>query len=291
VARKQKDGRKEVSALPVESVLIRPPKKSLGQHFLKENAIIDNIIRLAHFDESDIVLEIGPGRGALTIPLAGKVKTLVAVEKDEELAEELKRKLSLGGILNVTVVAGDILKWDFKAMPCSGGRFHAIGNLPYNISKPVLERLMVNRDLMGRALLMLQKEVAARVTASPGGKTYGALSVFVQYHARASTVLHVGCGSFFPRPKVDSTVIELDFKSPFPLRALDDYVFTRVVKGAFAHRRKTILNSLGGYFPLLERVAIAEALERAGISPASRAESLCIEDFLRLASTMDLTIT
>lgn len=275
----------------MESLLTGRPKKALGQHFLKENAIIDNIIRLAHFDESDTVLEIGPGRGALTIPLAGKVKALVAVEKDEELALELERKLSLGGILNVTVVAGDILKWDFKTMPCSGGLFHAIGNLPYNISKPVLERLIVNRDLMGRALLMLQKEVAARVTASPGGKTYGALSVFVQYHAKASTLLQVASNSFFPRPKVDSTVIELDFKRPYPLRAPDDYIFTRVVKGAFSHRRKTILNSLGGFFPLLDRGKIAEALEKAGIASTSRAESLSIEDFLRLASTMDLTIT
>ncbi len=275
----------------MESLLICPPKKSLGQHFLKEKGIIDHIIGLARFDRSDTVLEIGPGRGALTIPLAKTVATLVAVEKDEELAADLKARMRLEGISNVILITEDILRWDFKNMPCSGGPFHAIGNLPYNISKPVLEKLVLNRKLIGRALLMLQKEVAARVTASPGGKIYGALSVFVQYHARASIQLQVASGSFFPRPRVDSTVIELDFQKSYPARALDDGLFTRVVKGAFAHRRKTILNSLRGYFPLLERGSIAASLDKAGIDPTSRAESLSIEDFLRLTSTMDLTIT
>jgi len=271
--------------------LINRPKKSLGQHFLTDAKTIEKIISIAGFSSSDQVLEIGPGRGALTIPLAEKVKAVVAVEKDEDLVRRLEERLVREGINNVNLIADDILRWNFKEMPSVSGRFHVIGNLPYNISKPVLEKLVNNRERLGRAVLMLQKEVANRVAAAPGGKEYGAMSVLIRYHARAASMLQVGKEVFSPRPAVDSTVVELDFERPWPLRSSRDELFTRVVKGSFSHRRKTILNSLRGYFPAMDREVLTSVLERSGIDPSARGETLSINEFLTLTAIMDLTIS
>lgn len=268
--------------------MISMPRKSLGQHFLKDKSIIEKIVSLAGFQSTDCVLEIGPGRGAVTVPLASTAGSVTAVEKDEGLADALAKRLAQEGLLNVRVIKADILKWDFKEMPSD--RFHVIGNLPYYISKPILERLIVNRMLVERAVVMLQKEVAERLIATPGGKDYSALSLMVQYHARTRLLCKVGADAFFPRPKVDSAVLELDFTSPHQVRfEKEDFLF-RVIKAAFSHRRKTILNSIQRYFPHADKRSISEALDIAGVPASARAETLCMDDFLRLAATMDLTI-
>ncbi len=266
------------------------PKKRLGQHFLVDRGIIERIISRAAFQSTDMVLEIGPGQGALTLPLARSVGHVVAVEKDTRLVEFLGEKLSRSGIANVTLVNRDILKWEFNEISNpSSARIHVIGNLPYNISSPFLEKLIDKRDQVSRAVLMFQMEVARRLTASPGGKAYGAMTLMVRYHAKPTALFEVSAEAFFPRPKVNSMILELDFERPYPTRAVHDVDLKRVVKGAFAHRRKTLLNSLKGFFPSWNREMILEAMKKCGVDPGTRAETLDMDKFLCLGNALSLT--
>jgi 16S rRNA (adenine1518-N6/adenine1519-N6)-dimethyltransferase len=263
------------------------PNKRLGQHFLRDRSIIAEIIERSGFIDSDDVLEIGPGLGALTIPLAGRVKRVIAVEKDSRLAETLGEKLSQEGITNVTLVNDDILKVDLeKIIGAAEGKLKAIGNLPYNISSPFLEMLFKHSRLVSTAVLMFQYEFAERLLASPGGKEYGALTVLIRYDAHVSPLIHVSRDSFYPRPKVGSMVVKIDMERFHTRRAEDDRFFSMVVKGAFAHRRKTILNSLGGALSDFGSVEIREALGLCSIDPMRRAETLDIDEFITLADTL-----
>ncbi len=261
------------------------PKKSLGQHFLLDSTIIEHILTEAKFGASDLVLEIGPGRGALTLPLARTVGQVVAVEKDSYLAKSLENRLSSSGINNVTLINHDILSFDFqKILSPSSKKIHVLGNLPYNITSPVLYKLTENRTVIARAVLMLQLEVADRLTASPGGKTYGAITLLVGYHAKATPLVEVPKEAFSPRPKVDSMVIELNFERPYPGRQdVDLENFKRVVRGGFLHRRKTLLNSFKGAFPPWRREILSAAMRECGIDPKRRAETLTMDEFLFLS--------
>jgi 16S rRNA (adenine1518-N6/adenine1519-N6)-dimethyltransferase len=275
---------------PIKGRLPLLSKKRLGQHFLIQPDVIAKIIRLAGFQDSDRVLEIGPGTGALTLQLAPAVAHLFAVEKDPRLVDLLREKLQAKQIQNVTLITDDILKWDFGAMGSpSAHRLQVIGNLPYNISSPILEKLMDNRELLARAVLMFQLEVAKRLTASPGGKDYGAMTLLTQYHARPTPLLEVSRHAFYPRPKVDSMVVTLNFQEPYPRRASSDAHFRRAVRGAFAHRRKTLLNSLKRAYPAPDPHALLEALSQCKIDPLRRAETLEMEEFICLSDALALT--
>lgn len=266
------------------------PKKSLGQHFLVDPEIIRKIIARAGFQVSDLVLEIGPGLGALTLPLAQSVGHVVAVEKDPYLMGLLDKKLSRAGITNVTLVNHDILTYDFHDTGiCLPQKIQVIGNLPYNISSPFLEKLIENRSLIGRAVLMFQLEVARRLSASPGGKAYGAITLVLQYHACTAILVEAPKEAFYPAPKVDSMVLELDFERPYPRHAIDEADFKKLVKSAFAHRRKTLLNSLKGFSPSWDREALSGAMKKCGIDPERRAETLDMDEFLCLSSALKLT--
>ena len=263
------------------------PKKKLGQNFLVDPIISDKIISLGGFSMEDTILEIGPGKGALTMPLARIVKHVVAVEKDGQLVDWLNGRVHEEGISNVTLLHDDILKVDWQTLKkYFDGRISVIGNLPYNISSPVLERMCRHSKWMAKAILMFQKEVADRLTAPSGGKTYGALTLLVQYHATALSELKVLKGSFFPVPKVDSMVVSLDFEKPYPQRTVHETVFKKVVKGAFAHRRKTVLNSLRSALQDQTRESLLNALATCGIDPGKRAEVLDMADFLKLSSSL-----
>jgi 16S rRNA (adenine1518-N6/adenine1519-N6)-dimethyltransferase len=260
------------------------PKKRLGQHFLKDPAIIDDMIARAGFDPSCTVVEIGSGLGALTLPLARSVHHVVAVEKDPQLMVALQKNLQASGIDNVTVMAEDILRLDFAALDLQGGEtVQVLGNLPFNISSPVLEKLMLNRHVISRAVLTFQRELGRRLMAAPGNKEYGAMTVLVQYHARVSPLLEIPREAFYPKPKVGSLVLELDFTKPHPNRTKNEAHFKKVVKAAFAHRRKTLLNALKGA-GTLPTASILRALERCGIEAGKRAETLAIDDFLCLSA-------
>jgi 16S rRNA (adenine1518-N6/adenine1519-N6)-dimethyltransferase len=267
--------------------LFRPTKK-LGQHFLQDRSIARQIILRAGFDPDSWIMEIGPGMGALTFPLAESVRHVVAVEKDPRLAELLRGRLLQRSIKNVTIVTSDVLRFHFEEVaPSFGGNIQVIGNLPFNISSPFLEKLINSRAIVTRAILTFQAELGRRLIASPGNKQYGAMSVLAQYHARVSPLLEIPKKAFYPSPKVESMVVELDFTRPHPARAENEEIFRRVVRGAFAHRRKTLINSLRGAFPEWNRNDLLSALKNSDIEPGKRAEVLEINDFIRLSKFLD----
>lgn len=262
-------------------------KKSLGQHFLVDRGVIDAVIDGARVSRSEVVVEVGPGLGALTFLLAEAANHVVAVEKDDRAAAELERRLSDRSVNNVTVVRADIL--DFPLEAVAGGfsrKLTVMGNLPYNISKPILEMLVRSRDVVERAVLMFQAEVADRLLAGPGGRAYGALTVMVRYRALPSLMLAVSRDAFRPRPKVASKVLHLDFADPYPVRAENDEWFDAVVRAAFSHRRKTLMNSLKGSGHLWPREFLVRALSDCGIEESRRAETLSIEEFLCLSGRL-----
>ena len=249
--------------------------------------MIHEIISRAGFNPSDHILEIGAGLGALTLPLAESVRHVSAVEKDTRLTQLLGKRLSRDGIKNVTLINADILKFDINGLQTSPGeKIQVIGNLPYNISSPFLEKLINHREQVSRAILMFQVELARRLVSPPGNKVYGAITVLIQYHARISPLFEVSSGAFFPRPKVNSMVLELDFNRPHPGRAGDEKLFTSVVRSAFAHRRKMILNSFKGSPIPCPYEAFTKALNQCGIDPGKRAEELHIDDFLCLSAAL-----
>lgn len=265
------------------------PKKRLGQHFLINAGIIQRIIALTGFRSGDVILEIGPGEGAMTLPLSRTVSHIVAVEKDIDLVSSLQKKLSGSNISNVTLVNHDILSFDFTGVrPRPPDKIQIIGNLPYNISSPVLEKLIKHRRLLARAILMFQLEVANRLTASPCTKAYGAMTLLVQYHAKSTRLLKVSKSAFYPVPKVDSMIVELDFEHPYPTPGVHGDHFRNVVRGAFAHRRKTIINSMKGFLPFWTHDVLINGMEASGIDPKRRAETLHMDEFLRLASALTI---
>ena len=264
------------------------PKKRLGQHFLKDPKIIQKIIEGTGFSEFDHVLEIGSGLGALTIPLAKHVNKITAVEKDHQLVDMLQKKISEAGITNVRLIHADILTLDWGRL--KGGpaeKMEIVGNLPYSISSPLMDRLFRYRDFIDRAVLMFQYEFAKRLLSPPNKKDYGAITVLLRYQASVSPVLEISREAFYPKPKVGSMVLSIDMDKPHPRRAENEAVFKNVVKAAFAHRRKTILNSLKRALTSRDVVEISGALESCSIDPMRRAETLEIDDFLCLAAALD----
>jgi len=261
------------------------PRKSLGQHFLEDPNAIKKIISHARLQDTDVVVEIGPGLGALTIPILPHIHHLVAIEKDPLLIDLLWERLSPQERQKITLISGDVLKLDFRQIyETFGEKLRVFGNLPYNISSPFLEHLIANRHYVNNAILMFQYEVAQRLTARPNSKEYGALSIAIQYYARISPLIKIKKESFYPKPKVDSMVLEFNLEIPHSLRAKNEEWFLRVVKSAFSYRRKTILNSLERGMGPMTRHMIAKALEKSSIEPNRRAETLTIDEYIHLTS-------
>jgi 16S rRNA (adenine1518-N6/adenine1519-N6)-dimethyltransferase len=200
----------------------------------------------------------------------------------------LEERLFRARINNVTLINEDILRFDLEGIRGrSQEKIKAIGNLPYNISSPFLEKLLANRHIISRAVLMFQYELARRLLSGPGGREYGAITVMIQYNAAVSPLLEVVKEAFYPMPKVGSMLIMIDMERQYPVRAKDDAQFKRVVKAAFSHRRKTVLNSLKGALTSYGDEAISEALNRSDIDPRRRAETIDIDGFIRLASELE----
>lgn len=266
--------------------------KSLGQNFLADKNIIDEIIESSHIGEDDLVIEIGPGMGVLTAEVARRARKVIAVEIDRGLLPILKDTLREQD--NVTILNRDILKTNLREVienakktdPVLRG-VKIIGNLPYYITTPIIMKILEEDTPADSVTAMMQKEVADRIMSSPGSRTYGALSVAVQYYCHVTRVVSVPKEVFIPVPKVDSAVLRLDIRSQKPVKLLDERLFFACIRAGFGKRRKTLLNSLTG-FRDIEKEEMRNLLLAANIDPVRRAETLTIEEFATLANSISI---
>jgi 16S rRNA (adenine1518-N6/adenine1519-N6)-dimethyltransferase len=260
-------------------------KKQWGQNFLVDERVLRSILAASELEEGDGAFEIGPGIGTLTQALCEKAGFVLAVEKDTQLQAVLQE--TLAACRNVKIVWGDVLALDIRQLWTdyfSGRRVRIVANLPYYISTPVLMKILEERLPAESAVFMVQKEVAERLSAKPGGKEYGALSVAAQYYAEVSIVGKVPPGAFFPRPSVDSAVVRLKLRKNPAVSVGNEPFFFEVVRASFSQRRKTIHNNLSHHFSdRWDRVRLKDRLEQAGIDPSRRGETLSIEEFARLS--------
>jgi 16S rRNA (adenine1518-N6/adenine1519-N6)-dimethyltransferase len=256
-----------------------PPNKRLGQNFLIDPNIVRKIVALAELGLSDHVFEIGPGRGILTEALCHAAGRVTAVELDPRLHAYLATRQA--ELPNGELVCEDALAYPVESLPMGT---IVVANLPYYISTPLLFKLLDQRSRFPRMVLMLQAEVADRLVAKPGGSDYGVLSVMAQYAADITKSFRVSAQCFRPRPEVASAVVLLRAKEQARLSQHEEVAFRALVKASFAHRRKTLVNSLRdeGY----DLHTIAEAMQRLEIAHARRAETLSVEDFLRFARAL-----
>lgn len=258
-------------------------KKQLGQHFLADPSIAQMIVSRAKILPKDIVVEIGAGLGALTIPLARKAKKVYAVEKDHQICKLLRAELLANDITNTMIIPKNILHVDYGSITEDDHRSMVVmGNLPYNISSQILVQLIHSRESISRAILMFQKELARRITARVGTKDYGRLTVMLCYCADIETVATIAASAFFPAPKVDSEVLEIRFKTKREYPSHDEALLFKVIKAAFGNRRKTLKNALAASGLNVDSQTALRALTMAEIDPVRRAETLSVSEFISL---------
>jgi 16S rRNA (adenine1518-N6/adenine1519-N6)-dimethyltransferase len=270
------------------------PKKRFGQNFLVHERTAEAIVHAGRITSDDIIMEVGVGLGALTRPLARAARQVIGLEIDSGIIRLHQEEEDLPE--NVTLIHQDVLKADFNALSelCQGP-IKIMANLPYSISNPFLFKLIENKEKMAWATIMLQKEVADRLTALPGTKQYGVPTVLLAACATVTRLMTLKPAEFHPRPKIDSVVVRIDFDLQADriktLPPYDRLLLHRLVRGAFSQRRKTLLNTLSSakILPLIAELEKAEikqlteaAIRRAGIVPTARAEDLTLEDFIQL---------
>ena len=262
--------------------------KSLGQNFITDKHVIERIVEGAGPSEKDLVIEIGPGIGVLTAEAAPQAAKVIAIEIDSKLIPILGE--TLAEYDNVEVINQDILKTDLngiideqRQLGNFTGDVKIIGNLPYYITTPIIMHILENSIHAESITVMMQKEVADRIKASPGNKTYGAISAAVQYYCEVEQVISVPKEVFVPRPKVDSAVLKLTIRKETPVDLIDEKAFFACIKAGFGQRRKTLLNSLTGTYGL-SKDEIRAILEKAGIDPVRRAETLDMNEFADIAN-------
>jgi len=256
-------------------------RRALGQHFLRDSSIAQAIVDLVAPTERDLVVEIGPGDGALTSLLVGRAGRVIALEIDRPLAAALRARLPA-----VEILDADARSWDYAALAApEGGRVLVLGNLPYSVGKPILMALIEARAAIHEMALMLQREVAERVAAPPGGKTYGSLSIFSQLHCDVRVAFRVPPGAFRPPPKVDSAVLHLRVLREPRVALADPRRFEHVVRAAFAQRRKMLANALGAGLGLPLDV-VRRAAAAGGVDPTRRAETLTLSEFAALTTAL-----
>jgi 16S rRNA (adenine1518-N6/adenine1519-N6)-dimethyltransferase len=251
-----------------------PPKKQLGQHFLHERGVIEKIVLAVNPKPGETIVEIGPGQGAITFPLLRRHGALTVVEFDRDLITPLMEASE--GIGELTIIHKDVLKVDFGKL-AGEGRVRLVGNLPYNISTPILFHVLEHADAIVDMHFMLQKEVVDRMGAGPGSKIYGRLSVMLQAVCRVTPLFTIGPGAFRPPPKVDSAVVRLVPKPAGEIGITDTALFEAVVRDAFGQRRKTLRNAV-------QQLCTGDEIAAAGLRPDARAEQLEVADFIALAN-------
>lgn len=263
------------------------PKKQLGQNFIIDPAFTEMIVQRAGILPEDIILEIGAGLGALTIPLARRARKVFAVEKDRQIIPILNMEILVSGLTNISIIEKDILSVDIKALIEEiDGKIVVMGNLPYNISSQILVQLIRSREGINRAVLMFQKELAQRITAETGCKDYGRLTVMLRYCSDIKKLLNVKASLFFPKPKVDSEILELKFKKEIDHKAADEQFLFKVIKSGFGNRRKTLKNALAASELNIDPNTATLVLEKSGIDPIRRAETLTVEEFVKLSNNL-----
>jgi 16S rRNA (adenine1518-N6/adenine1519-N6)-dimethyltransferase len=251
-----------------------PPKKSLGQHFLVDRNIIDMIVLAIDPKPGDHLVEIGPGQGAITLPLLARHGELTAIEFDRDLIAPLSD--AARGVGRLTVIHKDVLQVDFTRL-AGEGRLRLAGNLPYNLSSPILFHALEHAAVVRDMHFMLQKEVVDRMAAGPGSKVYGRLSVMLQAYCTVQPLFDVPPAAFRPPPRVDSAVVRMLPRDPATVGIVRPQRFVEVVRAAFGQRRKTLRNALSG-------VCTPEQIQAAGLRPDARAEQVEVAGFIALAN-------
>lgn len=256
------------------------PRKRFGQHFLHDKHIIQCLVDAIHAQPGEHIIEIGPGQGAITLPILKKVECMDVVELDWDLIPALKLRCSGKGVL--IVHQADALEFDFSQLQHEKESLRIVGNLPYNISTPLIFHLLKYAALITDMHFMLQKEVTERLAAQPGSGEYGRLSIMVQYHCQVTSLFSVPPSAFYPPPQVDSAVVKLVPYHKIPHLAEDYLHFANVVKVAFSHRRKTLRNSL-------KELLTDEDWNRTSIDPRLRPEQLSVADYVVLSNSIQKT--
>ena len=279
----RRNARAAAPRAPVHRPVTRGRTRALGQHFLRDRTVVERVLALIAPTARDLVVEIGPGRGALTDALATRAGRLVALEIDAGLAAALQARFA--DAPSVEILQADARRFDYAGLgarrPDPDGRVLVAGNLPYSVGKPILAALVEAGSAIDEMTLMLQKEVADRVAAPPGSKTYGALSVLTQAAAQVRLAFAVPPGAFSPPPQVDSAVLHLRPHREPPVPIPDPHRFAAVVRAAFGQRRKSLANALAAGLAMPAEVA-RERCQAAGIDPGRRAETLSLAEFARL---------
>lgn len=277
------------------------PKKQLGQNFLVNKATAEAVARCGPISPDDIIIEVGVGLGALTQPISEQAAQVIGLEVDSGIVRFHKKKNDLPD--NVTLMHQDILKADFDELyKLSKGPLKIMANLPYSISNPFLFKLIEHKEKMKWATIMLQKEVAERLTAKPGTKQYGIPTVLLRSCATVKSLLTLKPAEFHPRPKIDSVVVFIDFSDTEAInsRNYDTLLLQKIVRAAFSQRRKTLLNTLSSrkFFnehsqgdKKLEKQLTKEAISAAQIAPTVRAETLDLDDFIDLTQSFSQALT
>jgi len=261
--------------------LIHRPRKRFGQHFLHDPSVIGRIVAAIQPRESDEIVEIGPGQGAISVPLLRAAGRLRVVELDRDLLDPLRERCREAGEL--TLHNADALRVDFCQLTDTAAPLRIVGNLPYNISTPLLFHLLSQARCIRDMHFMLQKEVVDRLAAAPGSRQYGRLSVMIQYRCRVTRLFTIGPGAFQPPPRVESAFVRLEPYRELPVAVHDETVLETLVRQAFAQRRKTLRNALRG---ILEE----ESIRSLGIDPSVRAEMLGLSEFAALADYATLRL-
>lgn len=252
-----------------------PPKKNLGQHFLADQDIISKIVLAVKPVAGDFLVEIGPGQGAITFPLLKKHGALTVIEFDRDLITPLME--SAEGMGDLTIIHKDVLKVDFTKLAADRPAIRLVGNLPYNISTPILFHVLEHAPVVRDMHFMLQKEVIDRMAAEPGSKVYGRLTVMLQARCEVTPLFMVPPHAFRPPPKVDSAVVRLVPLAADKIHIKDAVLFENLVRDAFGQRRKTIRNAM-------QALATTDDIEAVGLRPDARAEQLPVTDFIKLAN-------
>jgi len=253
------------------------PQKRLGQNFLVDRRVLERIVKVCDLKNDEVILEIGPGQGAITSALLPHVKAIIAVETDRVLAEKLRQDYAGQ---NVTVLHGDFLKLDLSCLP---GPVKVIGNIPYYISSPIIGRILEEKHRFTSFFMTSQLEFGQRLVAKPGSRDYSSLTCFVNYFTEPKLLFKIAPNAFNPAPKVWSCFMRLDIRQEPAVRVQDETAFLKIIRQGFLQRRKTLVNSLSSLYPKTELAAVLTAL---GIKENIRAEALSLEDYARIVNKL-----